>query len=123
MADNGNTGGNGLRLKVGLAEMLKRGVIMDVVNAEHAKIAEDAGAVAVMALERGSCPGAGAAGAVTAPSAESTKTDPGRTGIPGHPLTRRCEEYRKKRRFSPENKQSDLKAVAGPGAPKPFSMH
>ncbi|MDH4225494.1 MAG: pyridoxal 5'-phosphate synthase lyase subunit PdxS [Deltaproteobacteria bacterium] len=42
----------GLRLKVGLAEMLKGGVIMDVVNAEQAKIAEDAGAVAVMALER-----------------------------------------------------------------------
>lgn len=39
-------------LKVGLAEMLKGGVIMDVVNAEHAKVAEDAGAVAVMALER-----------------------------------------------------------------------
>jgi len=38
--------------KVGLAEMLKGGVIMDVVNAEQAKIAEDAGAVAVMALER-----------------------------------------------------------------------
>jgi pyridoxal 5'-phosphate synthase pdxS subunit len=40
------------RLKVGLAEMLKGGVIMDVVNAEQAKIAERAGAVAVMALER-----------------------------------------------------------------------
>jgi pyridoxal 5'-phosphate synthase pdxS subunit len=40
------------RLKVGLAEMLKGGVIMDVVNAEQAKIAEAAGAVAVMALER-----------------------------------------------------------------------
>ena len=40
------------RVKRGLAEMLKGGVIMDVVNAEHAKIAEDAGAVAVMALER-----------------------------------------------------------------------
>jgi len=39
-------------LKVGLAEMLKGGVIMDVTNLEHAKIAEDAGAVAVMALER-----------------------------------------------------------------------
>jgi len=39
-------------VKLGLAEMLKGGVIMDVVNAEHAKIAEDAGAVAVMALER-----------------------------------------------------------------------
>ena len=40
------------RLKVGLAEMLKGGVIMDVVNAEQAVIAEKAGAVAVMALER-----------------------------------------------------------------------
>ncbi|MCH8827368.1 MAG: pyridoxal 5'-phosphate synthase lyase subunit PdxS [Chloroflexi bacterium] len=40
------------RVKAGLAQMLKGGVIMDVVTAEHAKIAEDAGAVAVMALER-----------------------------------------------------------------------
>ncbi len=39
-------------LKIGLAEMLKGGVIMDVTTAEQAKIAEDAGAVAVMALER-----------------------------------------------------------------------
>lgn len=39
-------------VKVGLAEMLKGGVIMDVTNAEQAQIAEDAGAVAVMALER-----------------------------------------------------------------------
>ncbi len=39
-------------VKVGLAEMLKGGVIMDVTNAEQAKMAEDAGAVAVMALER-----------------------------------------------------------------------
>ena len=39
-------------LKVGLAEMLKGGVIMDVMNVDQAKIAEDAGAVAVMALER-----------------------------------------------------------------------
>ncbi len=39
-------------IKTGLSEMLKGGVIMDVVNAEHAKIAEEAGAVAVMALER-----------------------------------------------------------------------
>src|SRR5690242_5757823 len=38
--------------KKGLAQMLKGGVIMDVVTPEHAKIAEDAGAVAVMALER-----------------------------------------------------------------------
>src|SRR5207302_1884550 len=41
-----------MRVKSGLAEMLKGGVIMDVVNVEHAKIAEEAGAVAVMALER-----------------------------------------------------------------------
>ena len=40
------------RTKVGLAEMLKGGVIMDVTNAEQAKIAEEAGAVSVMALER-----------------------------------------------------------------------
>jgi len=46
----GNTGT--WTLKTGLAQMLKGGVIMDVVTAEHAKIAEDAGAVAVMALER-----------------------------------------------------------------------
>jgi pyridoxal 5'-phosphate synthase pdxS subunit len=41
-----------IRLNVGLAEMLKGGVIMDVTTAEQAKIAEDAGAAAVMALER-----------------------------------------------------------------------
>jgi pyridoxal 5'-phosphate synthase pdxS subunit len=41
-----------MNLKTGLAEMLKGGVIMDVVNAEQARIAEDAGAAAVMALER-----------------------------------------------------------------------
>src|SRR6266853_153452 len=40
------------RVKSGLAEMLKGGVIMDVTTAEQAKIAEDAGACAVMALER-----------------------------------------------------------------------
>lgn len=40
------------RVKRGMAEMQKGGVIMDVVNAEQAKIAEEAGAVAVMALER-----------------------------------------------------------------------
>ena len=40
------------RVKRGMAEMLKGGVIMDVVNAEQAKIAQDAGACAVMALER-----------------------------------------------------------------------
>jgi pyridoxal 5'-phosphate synthase pdxS subunit len=41
-----------MRVKTGLAEMLKGGVIMDVVNAEQAHVAEEAGAVAVMALER-----------------------------------------------------------------------
>jgi pyridoxal 5'-phosphate synthase pdxS subunit len=59
MAESGNNGKNGnlaganhLRLKLGLAEMLKGGVIMDVMNVEQARIAEEAGAVAVMALER-----------------------------------------------------------------------
>src|SRR5215207_3338355 len=47
MADLGT-----MRVKSGLAEMLKGGVIMDVTTAEQARIAEDAGAVAVMALER-----------------------------------------------------------------------
>jgi pyridoxal 5'-phosphate synthase pdxS subunit len=41
-----------MKLKIGLAEMLKGGCIMDVTNAEQAKVAEEAGAVAVMALER-----------------------------------------------------------------------
>jgi pyridoxal 5'-phosphate synthase pdxS subunit len=50
MSDSHVTGT--LRVKTGLAEMLKGGVIMDVVTAEQAKIAEDAGAVAVMSLER-----------------------------------------------------------------------
>lgn len=52
---NGSNNGSATstwRTKVGLAEMLKGGVIMDVVNAEQAAIAEEAGAVAVMALER-----------------------------------------------------------------------
>lgn len=40
------------QLKAGLAQMMKGGVIMDVINAEQARIAEEAGAVAVMALER-----------------------------------------------------------------------
>jgi pyridoxal 5'-phosphate synthase pdxS subunit len=59
-AGNGGTGNGGgasataqsFEIKVGLAEMLKGGVIMDVVNADQAKIAEDSGACAVMALER-----------------------------------------------------------------------
>ena len=49
---NGTTSASGLRLKTGLAEMLKGGVIMDVMNVEQARIAEEAGAVSVMALER-----------------------------------------------------------------------
>jgi pyridoxal 5'-phosphate synthase pdxS subunit len=47
-----NSNGAGLRLKTGLAEMLKGGVIMDVMSVAQARIAEEAGAVAVMALER-----------------------------------------------------------------------
>ncbi len=47
-----NNNASGLRLKTGLAEMLKGGVIMDVMSVAQARIAEDAGAVAVMALER-----------------------------------------------------------------------
>ncbi len=46
------TGDESFRVKVGLAEMLKGGVIMDVTSAEQAKLAEEAGAAAVMALER-----------------------------------------------------------------------
>jgi pyridoxal 5'-phosphate synthase pdxS subunit len=63
MSDQAGSGSNGnggaenataqsFEIKVGLAEMLKGGVIMDVVNADQAKIAEDSGACAVMALER-----------------------------------------------------------------------
>ena len=51
MSDNNGTN-NSLRLKTGLAEMLKGGVIMDVMSVEQAEVAEKAGAVAVMALER-----------------------------------------------------------------------
>ncbi len=59
-AESTGSGGNGqgrstaesFELKVGLAEMMKGGVIMDVTNAEQAKVAENAGACAVMALER-----------------------------------------------------------------------
>ncbi len=51
MSANSSNGGV-INIKTGLAEMLKGGVIMDVVTAEQAKIAEGAGAIAVMALER-----------------------------------------------------------------------
>ena len=50
--ENKSITATGLRLKIGLAEMLKGGVIMDVMNVEQARIAEEAGAVSVMALER-----------------------------------------------------------------------
>src|ERR1700728_2298961 len=52
-AQNGRGQTGTARVKRGMAEMLKGGVIMDVVTPEHARIAEGAGAVAVMALERG----------------------------------------------------------------------
>jgi pyridoxal 5'-phosphate synthase pdxS subunit len=53
MTQHNNTASpTSLRLKTGLAEMLKGGVIMDVMNVEQARIAEEAGAVSVMALER-----------------------------------------------------------------------
>ena len=56
MKENGNVNGRGevgsRTVKHGLAQMLKGGVIMDVVTPEHVRIAEEAGAVAVMALER-----------------------------------------------------------------------
>ena len=52
MSENNGFQTHGLRLKTGLAEMLKGGVIMDVTDARQAEIAEKAGAVAVMALER-----------------------------------------------------------------------
>jgi len=48
----GRKGAESFELKVGLAEMMKNGVIMDVTDADQAKIAEDSGACAVMALER-----------------------------------------------------------------------
>jgi len=48
----GRSGAQSFEIKVGLAEMMKGGVIMDVTNPDQAKIAEDAGAAAVMALER-----------------------------------------------------------------------
>src|SRR5271156_93719 len=49
---NNHSDKGSFEVKVGLAEMLKGGVIMDVTTPEQARIAEDAGAVAVMALER-----------------------------------------------------------------------
>src|SRR4051795_7921739 len=52
MAENGQLTGT-FRVKSGMAQMLKGGVIMDVVTADQARVAEEAGAVAVMGLERG----------------------------------------------------------------------
>ena len=50
--ENNGFAGTSLRLKIGLAEMLKGGVIMDVMSVEQARIAEESGATSVMALER-----------------------------------------------------------------------
>ena len=50
--ENNGFAGTSLRLKIGLAEMLKGGVIMDVMSVEQARIAEESGAASVMALER-----------------------------------------------------------------------
>lgn len=52
MAETNNNGHYGLRLKTGLAEMLKGGVIMDVMNVAQAEIAQESGATSVMALEK-----------------------------------------------------------------------
>jgi pyridoxal 5'-phosphate synthase pdxS subunit len=52
MPENNSNGHYGLRLKTGLAEMLKGGVIMDVMSADQAEIAQESGATAVMALEK-----------------------------------------------------------------------
>jgi pyridoxal 5'-phosphate synthase pdxS subunit len=52
MSENNGNNPSSLRLKTGLAEMLKGGVIMDVMSVEQAEVAENAGATAVMALER-----------------------------------------------------------------------
>ena len=52
MSENNGTNHTSLRLKTGLAEMLKGGVIMDVMSVEQAEVAEKAGATSVMALER-----------------------------------------------------------------------
>ena len=49
---NGGSNFGTFKVKTGLADMLKGGVIMDVINVEQAKIAEESGAVAIMALER-----------------------------------------------------------------------
>src|SRR4028119_1065712 len=69
MSDNGQLTGT-FRVKSGMAQMLKGGVIMDVVDAEQARIAEEAGAVAAMALER-------------APAATRAAGGGGRRGGPG----------------------------------------
>src|SRR6202046_3107611 len=52
MSENNGTNNTSLRLKTGLAEMLKGGVIMDVMSVEQAEVAEKSGATSVMALER-----------------------------------------------------------------------
>ena len=71
------------RVKAGLAEMLKGGVIMDVVNAEQAKVAEAAGAVAVMALERVPADIRAAGGVARMSDPSDDRGDPGRGDHPG----------------------------------------
>ena len=73
-----------MRVKSGLAEMLKGGVIMDVVDAEQAKIAEDAGAVAVMALERVPADIRRDGGVARMSDPEKITRDPGGRDDPGH---------------------------------------
>ena len=83
-----------VRVKRGLAEMLRGGVIMDVVDAEQAKIAEDAGAVAVMALERvpADIRRDGGVARMSDPSMiegiQEAVTDPGDGQVPHRPLRR-----------------------------------
>ena len=79
---NGQTGTP--KLKTGLAEMLKGGVIMDVVTADQAKIAADAGAVSVMALERVPADIRKDGGVARMASIEKTPGDHGSSLDPGH---------------------------------------
>ena len=71
------------RVKTGLAEMLKGGVIMDVITAEQAKIAEEAGACAVMALERVPADIRAEGGVARMTDAEPDRRDHGRGLDPG----------------------------------------
>ena len=71
-------------VKVGLAQMLKGGVIMDVVTADQARIAEDAGACAVMALERVPAEIRAAGGVAAHGRPHQGRRDPGGGVDPGH---------------------------------------